>query len=418
VITRWSIVRLVWPSVAAAVVSASVGHIQRHQPVVAPMIASDFELPSPFQMIRATVSRGATFATLLQSHGIRAEEIAAAVARAAAVFDVRKLRASRPYKLAAANGELQRLEYEIDGDRLLRVRREEGAFEAGVEAIAKTRAVAIVRGVIGRETPSLFGAIEAAGESIDLALALADIFGGDIDFNTDLQPGDRFELVVEKQYREGDRTFAGYGPILAARFENGGRALGAVRFAPDGGAAAYFDERGVSTRRFFLRSPLKFDPIVTSAFTQHRLHPVLGDVRAHLGVDYRAPVGAPVVAVADGVVVDAGWSGGAGRMVHLRHGNGYETEYLHLSSIAVRDGERVSQGELVGRVGATGLATGPHLDYRLRYNGVFVNPVTAIRAMPPADPVAPDQMSAFAETRDRLFARLRAADVSTASASR
>jgi len=401
--------------VAAAVVSASVGQVQRHRPFIAPVIASDFELPSEFQIIRASVAKGATFASLLQGHGIRAEDVAAAVARAAAVFDVRKLRASRPYRLAAANGELRRLDYEIDGERLLRLRREGGVFEAGLEPIAKTRSVAVVRGAIGRDAPSLFAAIEGAGESIDLALALADVFGGEVDFNTDLQPGDRFELVVEKQYREGERTFAGYGPILAARFENAGRTLGALRFAPDGGSAAYLDDRGVSMRRFFLRSPLKFDPIVTSAFSEHSLHPVLGEVRAHLGVDYRAPIGAPVVAVEDGIVVSAGWSGGAGRMVHLRHPNGYETEYLHLSTVAVRDGERVRQGDLIVRVGATGLATGPHLDYRLRHDGVFVNPVAATRAMPPPEPVAAEQMGAFAQTRDRLFARLRTPDVSTAA---
>ena len=148
-------------------------------------------------------------------------------------------------------------------------------------------------------------------------------------------------------------------------------------------------------KRFFLASPLKFQPVVTSGFSKARMHPVLREVRAHLGVDYRAPAGAPVVAVADGVVVSAGMSGGAGRMVHLRHANGFETEYLHLSSIAVKAGGHVRQGELVGRVGSSGLATGAHLDYRLKKNGVFVNPVTAHRAMPPADPIPAAQKAAF-----------------------
>jgi len=146
--------------------------------------------------------------------------------------------------------------------------------------------------------------------------------------------------------------------------------------------------------------------VVTSAFSRARLHPVLREVRAHLGVDYRAPAGAPVVAVADGVVVSAGASGGAGRMVHLRHANGFETEYLHLSVISVRTGARVRQGELVGRVGSTGLATGAHLDYRLKKNGAFVNPITAHRAMPPAEPILPAQMAAFETARDRAMAPL------------
>ena len=217
-----------------------------------------------------------------------------------------------------------------------------------------------------------------------------------------MQPGDHFELTVEKQFRE-DTGFAGYGPILAAQFTNAGRRVRAVRFAPEGGLPGYYNERGVSMRRFFLASPLKFQPVITSAFSRSRLHPILREYRAHLGVDYRAPAGAPVVAVADGVVVSAGMSGGSGRLVHLRHANGYETEYLHLSSIAVRAGSSVRQGELVGRVGASGLATGPHLDYRLKKNGVFINPITAHRAMPPGDPIPAPLMEAFVAVRDRVM---------------
>src|SRR5581483_556944 len=130
--------------------------------------------------------------------------------------------------------------------------------------------------------------------------------------------------------------------------------------------------------------------------------------RAHLGVDYRAPIGSPVVAVSDGVVVSAGFSGGSGNMVHLRHSNGFETEYLHLSSIAVRAGAHVRQGELIGKVGMTGLATGPHLDYRVKKNGVFINPVAAHHAMPPAEPVPASQMAAFVAARDRAFEPLSA----------
>src|SRR5262249_35607417 len=161
-----------------------------------------------------------------------------------------------------------------------------------------------------------------------------------------------------------------------------------------------------SMKRFFLKSPLKFDPVITSAFSRSRLHPVLNEYRAHLGVDYRAPAGSPVVAVANGTVVAAGVSGGAGRMVHLRHANGFETEYLHLSSIAVKAGTHVRQGDVIGRVGATGLATAPHLDYRVKKNGAFVNPVSAHRAMPPAEPIPDAQRVAFFAERDRVFAKL------------
>ena len=159
----------------------------------------------------------------------------------------------------------------------------------------------------------------------------------------------------------------------------------------------------------------RFQPVVTSGFSRSRLHPILREYRAHLGVDYRAPAGAPVVAVSDGVVVSAGPSGGSGRMVHLRHANGFESEYLHLSAIAVRAGSRVHQGELIGRVGATGLATGPHLDYRLKKNGAFINPLTAHRSMPPADPVPAARMAEFTLVRDRAFAALSVPAVTRAS---
>ncbi len=268
--------------------------------------------------------------------------------------------------------------------------------------------------------------MDEVGETTDLSIDLAGIFSGDIDFNTDLQPGDTFELLVEKQYRacnalapcEGgkERVLSGYGPILAAEFDNDGRAYRAIRFASDDGRAAYYDEHGRSVRRFFLRSPLKFTPVVTSGFSRHRLHPILREYRPHLGVDYRAPIGAPVIAVADGVVVQAGRFGGSGRIVHLRHNNGFESEYLHLSQIAVHVGQRVQQGELVGRVGMSGLATGPHLDFRIKQHGMFVNPLVAQRQLPPGDPVPPDEMAAFVSIRDRVMAELGPSLVQPAAA--
>src|SRR5262249_40466550 len=322
---------------------------------------------------------------------------------------VRKVRVNQPYRLEKTPaGVIRSFDYEIDGDRFLRVTRPDGAtLRAVVLPIPKTRALAHVSGRIDRSAPSLVGAMEQAGETIDLTLAMADVLGGEIDFSTELQPGDRFDLTVEKQFREKPAgEFAGYGPILAVEFVNAGRRVKAIRFTPEGGQPGYYDERGTSMKRFFLASPLKFNPVVTSAFSRSRLHPVLKEYRAHLGVDYRAPEGSPVVAVSDGAVLSAGVSGGAGRMVHLRHANGFESEYLHLSSIAVRQGSRVKQGELIGRVGSTGLATGAHLDYRLKKNGVFVNPVTAHRQMPPADPVPSDPMQAFHEVRDAALRTL------------
>ena len=367
-------------------------------------------------VVTSRVHAGATLASVLRAHDVAVADAAAIVAQAAAVFDLRKVRANQPYRLETApSGAIRAFEYEIDGDRFLRVGRSpDEALVARVLPIPKTRSVEVVTGAIDREHTSLVAALDAAGETIDLTLALADIFGGDIDFTTELQPGDHFELAVEKQFRD-DHQFAGYGPILAAEFTNAGRHVQATRFTPDGGSPGYYDEQGRSMRRFFLASPLKFQPVVTSGFSRARMHPVLREVRAHLGVDYRAPAGAPVVAVADGVVVSAGTSGGAGRMVHLRHANGFETEYLHLSVISVRTGARVRQGELVGRVGSTGLATGAHLDYRLKKNGAFINPITAHRAMPPAEPIPTAQMVAFESARDRAMAPLSQPPVARAT---
>jgi len=251
--------------------------------------------------------------------------------------------------------------------------------------------------------------MDATGETPELSIDLAGIFAGEIDFNSDLQPGDSFSLMVEKIYREG--RFAGYGPILAATFVNHGKHHQAVRFTPPGGQTGYYDEEGRSLKRFFLKSPLKFEPRVTSGFSYNRMHPILQQQMAHLGVDYAAPIGAPVIAVSNGVVVSAGEAGGAGRMVHLRHASGYETMYLHLSAFArgVRAGAHVEQGQVVGYVGASGLATGPHLDYRIRRNGVFVNPLREHQRMPPGDPIPASLLAQFRADREHLLGQLNAA---------
>ena len=367
----------------------------------------DVYLPADLRLVSARVLPGSTMASLLRAHQLAEAEVTELIGRASALFDLRRVRVDQPYRLARAlDGALRWFEYEIDGDRLLKIARAEDPtvlqFVAEILPIEKTARVVTVRGAIGPDADSLVAALDQAGETIDLSLALAGIFASDVDFNTDLQAGDRFEVVVEKLFREDDQ-FAGYGPILAAELHNDGRRLRALRFAPEGGSPGYFDEEGRSLRKFFLRSPLKFEPVITSGFSRRRFHPLLHGYRAHQGVDYRAPTGAPVVAVAAGTVVFAGYNGGSGRMVHLRHANGFESQYLHLSSIAVRSGSRIDQGVLIGRVGSTGLATGPHLHYALKRNGVNVNPVTVHRAMPPGDPIPAVDLPRFTEARGRAF---------------
>lgn len=382
-------------------------------PPVAPPVslpATDITLTPDTTVIQGEVPRNTTLASMLTAHGLAGDAVNQVIAAAQSVFDPRRLKSSQPFSLERTlEGALRLFEYEIDPDWFLRVTpMSAGAPAARAELlpIPKTLERAYAAGTIGGETPSLFEAMDAAGERPELTLALAEIFAGEIDFNTELQPDDRFALAFEKWNREGRPST--YGVIDAAEFHNDGRVLRAFRFTPPGGKAAYYDEQGRSLRRFFLKSPLKFDPQITSRYSLRRMHPVLGTARAHRGVDYGAPTGAPVVAVSSGTVVSATYDDANGRMVHLRHPSGYESYYLHLSAFApgIRNGARVSQGETIGHVGATGLATGPHLHYGLKRNGQWTDPAREHRNMPPGDPVPASAMDAFAAERGRALAAL------------
>jgi murein DD-endopeptidase MepM/ murein hydrolase activator NlpD len=358
------------------------------------------------------VPRNATLDGLLRQHNLDLELIQAAIESARDVFDPRDLRANRPYRLVRSlDGLLREFEYQIDADRFLRIvnpdRSQPAVLRAQVLSYDKEVTVAAIRGVIDTERNSLIAAVTEAGEDVNFAISLAALFSGQIDFQSELQPGDSFEVLFEKATIEGD--FAGYGSILGARFSNDGRDYQAYRWVnPGTGKPGYYDEEGRSLKRTLLKSPLRFEPRITSGFSRRRLHPVHRRYRAHLGVDYAAPRGAPVVAVASGVVVSAGWAGGGGNQVRLRHASGLESYYLHLSSFAkgIRRGARVDQGQLIGRVGATGTATGPHLDYRLRKNGVFVDPRRQHARQPPGDPIPTNLLADYRVARDGVVGQL------------
>ena len=379
------------------------------EPSRPPTRSADILLARDSHIIRSIVPQRTTLAALLQSHDLIAADALAIIRSISQNFDLRRFRAGQPYRIDRfLDGRVREFEYELDADKRVVVRRSEIGHEPfGVEvaAIPKTVEQVVVEGAITRDSPSITEALAAAGERIELSLALAEVFSGEMDFNSDLQPGDTFRLLVERATRL-DGGFGGYGPVLAAEYVNAGRKLQAIRFTPPGAKPAYYDHEGRSLKRFFLKSPLKFEPRITSAFSRARRHPVLNYTRAHNGVDYSAPTGAPVVAVASGVVTFAGWTNGGGRTVKVRHASGYESEYLHLSAIAVSRGARVGQGDLVGRVGATGLATGPHLHYGLRRNGTYVNPVREHQNMPPGEPVGAHHRALFTGERDRVFQEL------------
>lgn len=376
---------------------------------------ADIVLRAETETIEALVPRKATLDSLLRANQVQTPLVAAAVAAARAVFDPRRLRADRPYRLVRSlDGALREFECQIDADRFLRIvskdRSQPMLLDAQVIPYEKVTSVVAVQGRIDAGHPSVIAAMDETGESIQLAMSLAELFAGQIDFESDLQPGDNFELLFEKSTHDGQ--FAGYGPILAARFVADGQTHDAFRWTdPATGKSSFYDDDGRSLKRFFLRSPLRFEPRITSGFSRNRLHPVFRTYRAHLGIDYAAPTGAPVVAVSSGVVVSAGWSGGGGNMVRIRHASAFESYYLHLSAIGkgIRAGARVEQGQLIGRVGSTGTATGPHLDYRLKKNGEFVNPLIEHRKLPPGEPIPIAALRSFRTARDGLLQQISTA---------
>ena len=379
-------------------------------PVAVSRTGRDILLLSETHRVTGVVPPNTTLSAMLRELGIESTLVERIINSARPVFDPRRLRSDQPFSLARTiAGALEAFEYEIDNRSFLRVWPDAGGatLRAEVLPIPRTLEYAVAKGAITPENPSLFGAMGAAGERPELAVAMAEILSGEVDFNTELQADDTFSVSFERFRREGRPD--SYGVVASLELRNDGRVLRAFRFTPAGGKPGYYDEQGRSVRRFFLRSPLKFEPRITSGFSRNRMHPVLHTARAHRGVDYGAPAGAPVIAAAAGTVVSATFDNTNGRMVRLRHASGYESYYLHLSGFAggVSAGARVEQGQTIGFVGSTGLATGPHLHYGLTRGGVFVNPLREQRNMAPGDPLPEAEMAAFREQRDKEVAALR-----------
>jgi murein DD-endopeptidase MepM/ murein hydrolase activator NlpD len=340
--------------------------------------------------------RGENFAGALQQFGLSATEVNDATAAAQRAYNLRQLRAGNAITVGrSVEGTLREIDYKIDADRMLHIVPQSQGFSAEVKEIPTHTEVAVVG---GRLEDSLFNALEDAGESAEVAMRMAQIFGYDLDFYTDPRRGDTFRVVLEKKKYEHGET-AGYGKILAAEYVNGSRKYQALLFHDPNGRPAYYTADGKSLQKAFLRSPLKFGAPVTSHFSKARFHPILKTYRPHLGTDYGAPTGTPVQTIGSGRVVFAGRKGGDGNMVHVAHSNGYETYYLHLSRIFVRAGERVEVGKTIGLVGMTGLATGPHLDFRISQKGQFRNFETL--GLPPSDPVNRKDWAEFAAVREK-----------------
>jgi murein DD-endopeptidase MepM/ murein hydrolase activator NlpD len=299
-----------------------------------------------------------------------------------------------------ANGELQALKFEPDLTTTLLVTAENGNYRSKTVVTELETRVHVTTGVV---RDSLFQAGVDAGLSDNLIMRFASIYAWDIDFALELRAGDYFKIVYEEHYKEGRKV--GEGPILVTEFNNRGKNYKAARYVSPEGEAGFYNEQGYSMRKAFLRTPLKFNRI-SSRFSLSRKHPILNRIRAHRGVDYAAPSGTPVKATGDGTVVSIGRNGGYGNTIVLRHAGVYQTVYAHLLGYArgLKRGVHVEQGEVIGYVGKTGLATGPHLHYEFRVNGVHKDPLTV--DLPKALRLMDQQIAHFHQQTKPLFARL------------
>lgn len=351
------------------------------------------------------VSNGTSFDELLRGLDLTDDDVTAIIEAAKPVFNFRRLRqGNRITVTRAPKGDVESLICEVDRDHELSILREiDGTYKAEVRELPSTTKVEAIAGTLNS---SLFESIADIGEQPELAVRLAEIFAYDLDFYTDPRPGDTFRVLLERRKYDNGQPSA-YGRILMAEYDNAGHVYRAVLFHDSNGDPAYYSDTGQSLAKAFLRSPLKFAARVSSHFSYSRYHPILKIYRPHLGTDYAAPVGTPVQAVASGSIVASTYQGGGGNYVEIHHANGYVSYYMHLSRRLVRTGQKVRQGQRIGLVGATGLATGPHLDFRLRRNGKFVN--FERMKLPPAFPVAKKDMPEFKEAREKWTPLLEAA---------
>ena len=339
-----------------------------------------------FRVVTGKIANGDNFVAWVTRLGLSPVEAVSLVQACDSVFDVRKMRAGNTWSAYYKDStELHYLVY--DNSRVLQTVfrcRDSLAvwkYEKSIEILEKTADVTI--------SSSLWNDMTAVGASVDLIGEIADIYAWTVDF-FGLQKGDRFRILYRERLCEGESV--GIDRVEYAEFLRDSTCLPAIYFDQGDGGNVYWNEKGESMRKAFLKAPLKFTRI-SSGYSLHRVHPVHGTVRPHTAVDYAAPTGTPVMSIGDGVVLSTGWGGGGGNTVKIRHNSVYTTAYLHLSKFAVKAGQRVSQGQVIGYVGMTGTATGPHLDFRVWKNGSPVNPLKL--ESPPTEPILPENLPAL-----------------------
>lgn len=347
-----------------------------------------------------TVERGDSLSQIFKRNGIGATELHELISLQGATRQLTRLYPGETIKVRTGDGRLQELHYDINESQSLHVSRGAAGLEATLVHHVLDKAIKQASGTI---ESSLYLAAQAAGLSDNLTMQLASIFGWDVDFVLDIRAGDSFAVLYEEIYRNGEKVRD--GAIIAAEFTNAGSSYQAVRYTDADGNTEYFTPDGKSLRKAFLRSPVDFAR-VSSRFSLNRKHPVLNRIRAHKGVDYAAPTGTPIKATGNGKIVSRGNNGGYGRTVTIQHGQQYTTLYAHMSSYAkgLGVGSRVRQGQVIGYVGQSGLATGPHLHYEFRVNGVHRNPLTV--PLPDAAPIAATLKTDFLNKTQPLIAQL------------
>ncbi|MDP3901692.1 MAG: peptidoglycan DD-metalloendopeptidase family protein, partial [bacterium] len=344
-------------------------------------------------LVSINIPDGITFSKLMQDLNIAPEISGAILDSSKPVYDLSTIVSNHELTLALANSDasLRRLIYKIDSNRELvvtKVDSDQAAatstnnFIAKVQPIPYEIKIAELRGIIDT---SLYEAFIAADQDVRLALSVAEIFAWQVDFAADIRSGDSFQLVYEKRFLDGKYIMP--GKILGAQFINDGHKFQGFYFGSDNTEVGYYDEEGNSLQKQFLKSPLQYK-YISSGFSYARVNPVTKKVSPHRGIDYAANYGTPAVSVGDGTIVQAGWNGPYGISATVRHNETYTTVYGHFSSLAksIRVGAKIKQGQIVGYVGATGEATGPHLHYEMHKFGGYVNPFT--EEIPPGNPIA------------------------------
>jgi murein DD-endopeptidase MepM/ murein hydrolase activator NlpD len=350
--------------------------------------------------ISGTVKKGETLFDVFKRYKL---DIADLLKMKEASADIHRLEALSPGKtykiLVDDNKGVNSFVYWIDDNNILHVTRNGSEFCAEKVSIEYETRIQQMGGLVKN---NLIASIGEGRDNLMLALQISDIFSWDIDFNTNLRDGDTFRVIVEGYYLNGE--FKKYGNVLAAEFVNNGETYHAYKFQKNG-EADYYDDDGKSLKKAFLKAPLSFRRL-SSAFSTKRFHPILKIYRPHHGLDYSAPAGTPVSAVGEGTVIFSGYKGNYGKLVAIRHLNNWETYYGHLSKIhkGIKRGRKIQQGEVIGYVGSTGLATGPHLHYEVRMHNKPVNPL-ALKL--PRDRAVPyELMAEFRSLKDQMDARL------------